>query len=240
MENGKWTMENMKYQLSLDIGFRQNPYRGFYVALEGVDGCGKTTQCDALAAYFAKLGSKAAKTSEPKFDLPGGDLIASVFKSELTMPAEAFQHLLTMNRLINQERVVEPALKHGEIVVSDRCMWSAVPYGLMDKGVKFSKSDTDRMLLAQSILSPYHQTIIPDLIFYIDINADVALARSLHKKGRREQDIYEKKEKLETVVRGYRWLVKQFSQEFVIIDGERPVEVITREIIKKMKAKSEK
>lgn len=221
----------MRYTLNLDIEFRKNPYKGLYIALEGIDGSGKSTQQQALSDYFAKHGQMVIPTCEPRVDLPGGEIIMQYFKSEIALPAMAFQHFATANRVVNQDRIIIPALEKGEIVISDRCFWSAVPYGLMDKGVSFTSDEAQRMLVTQSLLSHYHQFITPDVVFYIDISASTGLARSLKKKNRRELDIYEKREKLERVVRGYQWLVKEYKDEFVTIDGEKKMEEITDVII---------
>lgn len=221
----------MKYNISLDIEFRKNPYRGLYIALEGIDGCGKTTQSDALKNFFEKKGRTVTITSEPKVDLTGGDIIMQYFKSEISIPGAAFQYFATANRIINQDQIVIPALKRGDVVITDRCFWSAIPYGLMDKGLKFERGEADLMLMTQGLLSLYHQFIVPDYIFYIDINPDTGLKRSLKKKSRRKLDFYEKKEKLETVVRGYRWLVKEFPQEFISLNGEKPINEITTDLI---------
>lgn len=211
-----------------------------YIALEGIDGCGKTTQAKALAKYFHEKKKKIVITSEPKVDLPGGEEIMKFFRGEIKISGQAFQYWMSANRAINQETIVIPALKRGEVVISDRCFWSAIPYGLMDKGVQFKRSEADFMLVTQSLLSWYHQFIAPDVIFYIDISPEVGLERSLAKKERKAtNDVYEKKEKLEKVVRGYRWLVKEFSGEFVRIDGERPVGKVTESILEKLKLRIE-
>lgn len=230
----------MKYHLSLDISFRKNPYSGLYIALEGVDGSGKTTQRKALSEYFTGKGKKAVQTTEPRLDLLGGDTIEKIFKSEQSVNPVAFQYLLTANRITNHGQIVEPALKKGELVISDRCFWSAVPYGLMDKGTDFSKQGIGLMLEIQGILSMYYQSITPDFVFYIDISPETALERSRQREDSRKKDFYETKEKLEKVVRGYRMLVKQFPEEFVIIDGEKSVEDVTRDLLKNIKNKKEK
>jgi dTMP kinase len=221
----------MMYHLSLDIEFRKNPHAGIYIALEGIDGSGKTTQAKALEEYYKKQGRTVTRTSEPRVDLPGGDLIMQFFRGEVVIPGQAFQYWATANRVINHETIVVPALERGEVVISDRCFWSAIPYGLMDKGVSFNRNDADLMLTTQGLLSHYHQFINPDKVFYIDIGPKIGLERSLAKKERREHDVYEKKDKLEKVVKGYRWLVKEFPKEFVHVDGEQSVDDVTKELI---------
>lgn len=222
----------MKYTINQEIEFRKNPYKGTYIALEGIDGCGKTTQAEALKDFFENKGRKVTITCEPRVDLIGGEIIMQYFKSEIKISGIAFQFFATANRVINQDEIVIPALERGDVVITDRCFWSAVPYGLMDKGAKFDRTEADLMLVTQGILSLYHQFYVPDYVFYIDINPNTGLERSLKKKNRRELDFYEKKEKLEKVVKGYRWLVKEFANEFITINGERNISKINDDIIK--------
>ncbi len=222
----------MNYHINFDIDFKRNPYKGLYIALEGIDGSGKTTQARQLQSYFEKQQKKVTLTSEPKVDLPGGEEIMKFFRGEIAVSGQAFQYWMSANRVINQESIVIPALERGDVVLSDRCFWSAIPYGLMDKGVDFKRKEAERMLVTQGLLSHYHQFIVPDNIFYIDISPEEGLRRSLQKKNRKaHNDVYEKKEKLETVVRGYRWLVEEFKKEFIVVDGEKPVDLVTRELI---------
>jgi dTMP kinase len=221
----------MKYHLQLDLEFKKNPFKGIYIALEGIDGSGKTTQAKALQKYFEKKKKVVTMTSEPRVDLPGGEQIMQFFRGEISVSGQAFQYWMSANRVINHDTIVTPALENKGVVISDRCFWSAIPYGLMDRGVNFQRNETERMLVTQSVLSHYHQFIVPDIVFYIDIGSKVGLERSLAKKERRENDVYEKKEKLEKVVKGYRWLVKEFASEFVVIDGEKPMEEVTEQII---------
>lgn len=228
----------MEFHLSLDISFKKNTTNGLYIALEGVDGCGKTTQVANLKKYFENLGKQVTITSEPKVDLPGGEDLMRFFRGELEIPGQAFQYWMSANRVINQEQIVIPALIDDSVVISDRCFWSAVPYGLMDKGEGFNRKSTELMLLTQSLISQYYQFVVPDLIFYIDIESSTGLSRSLAKKQRKAvNDVYENKEKLEQVVKGYRWLIKEFPETFVNIDGEKSIDEITQEMIEHISVK---
>ena len=55
----------MKYHIEFDLDFKRNPYKGLYIAIEGIDGSGKTTQVGKLAEYFEKQGREVLKTHEP-------------------------------------------------------------------------------------------------------------------------------------------------------------------------------
>ncbi len=52
----------MKYHVSFDIEFRKNPYEGFYIAFEGIDGAGKTTQGAVLKKYLEEKGKNVVLT----------------------------------------------------------------------------------------------------------------------------------------------------------------------------------
>ncbi len=220
----------MKYHVEFDLDFKRNPYKGMYIAVEGIDGSGKSTQVESLKEYFEKSGKTVTQTSEPKRDLIVGRLIHEALKAKIDIPAPALQYLYSADRVINHESVVKPSLEKGDIVLSHRVFWSVIPYGIMDIGQDtYSKDNTEVLFVAQGLLSMYHQFIVPDVTFYLDISVDTAMRRLSQMD--KQKEIYEKREKLERILRGYRWLVKEFPKEFVIINGEQSEENITEEII---------
>lgn len=228
----------MKYHLNLDIDLRRNPYKGKYFVIEGIDGSGKTTQTNLLCKYLEKSKIPHVCTAEPrKKEGAVGAIIQKFLKAKVKIPPVAFQYLFSAERSIHHTELIIPSLKSGKWVVSDRSFWSAIPYGIMDKmmgeGRKdYNFDDVKILLVAQSILSMYHQFLVPNITFYLDISVDTAMQR-IEKKQQKE--IYEKKEKLDKIVKGYKWLVKEFPGEFVVIDGERSVEKVRDDIIARLK-----
>ena len=227
----------MKQFLNLEITFRKNPYSGIYIAIEGVDGSGKSTQVQKIKEYFEQKGKTVTTTYEPNLSLFGGEDILKVFSSEKQIPPQALQYLLTANRLINHAEIVEPTLKKGNMLLTDRSFWSAVVYGCMDLNNTYSLEDSHRMLVTQSILSMYHQSIVPDITFYLSVSAETGLARLQERKKSRKNDLYEKKEKLEKVVEGYTWLVNNYPEQLIQIDGERAIDEITSDMIQIIETK---
>lgn len=210
---------------------KKNPYPGLYIALEGIDGCGKTTQIENLEKYFIKGGKSVVITSEPrKKGSIIGKLISEALESKVKIPMPAFQYLYSADRVLNHEQIVIPALKRGMTVISHRCFWSAVAYGIFDKGQRrCSQKNADTIMVANGIFSWYYQFLAPDITFYLKVKADTGIKRMT--KMKKKLDIYEKKEKLAKVIDGYDWLAKQFPKEIKVINGERPIEQITKEII---------
>ncbi len=225
----------MNYHVAFDIDFKRNPYKGLYVVIEGIDGSGKTTQVERLAKYFESQGKTVVVTAEPRKNKGiFGELIQAVLLSQTKIPSVAFQYLFSADRAVHHEELIVPSLTEGKVVISDRCFWSAVPYGILDqmtqKDNEYSYDIGKVILVAQSILSMYHQFMVPDTTFYLDISVPQAVKRLAGKQE--EKEIYEKKETLEKIVLGYKWLLSQFPEEFTTINGNQDVEKVTDDIIK--------
>jgi len=224
----------MKYHLELDIDLKKNPYQGKYIAVEGIDGSGKTTQVEKITEYFKARGKNVIRTREPRKTGIIGEIAQKVLNGELKMSPLALQYLFATDRVLSQEEVIIPALKRGDIVVSDRCFWSAIVYGILDRtGGKYDYNEADFMLVVYSILSMYHRFIVPDYTFYLKIPLTTALSRLKKKDDTKE--IYEDKEKLRKVMEGYDWLGEKFAREMITIDGGTPMDKVTKEIISKIK-----
>lgn len=221
----------MLYHVEFDIKLRRNPYKGTYVAVEGIDGSGKTTQLEILQKRLKQKGESVVVTSEPRKEgSPVGKLIHEILQSKIKVPSQSLQYLYTAERIINHHDVVEPSLKEKKIVLSHRCLWSNVPYGLLDRGVtNYESPDTKLINVTQGLMSLYHQFIVPDITFYLRVSSDTAMKR-LMLMDKEKEVMYEKKEKLEKISSGYEWQLKQFPEEFFVIDGEKSEDEVAFEI----------
>lgn len=224
----------MKYHVELDIDFKRNPYKGLYIALEGIDGSGKTTQAEKLTEYFRSKGKSVVQTREPRKAGVIGDIVQKVLTGRLKMSSVALQYLFSTDRVLHHEEVVVPALKAGKIVVSDRCFWSAIVYGILDrtKGEYTSKS-AEFLLIAHSLLSMYHQFIVPDCAFYLKVSLNTAFLRIRKKDDVKE--IYEDRGKLKKIIEGYDWLSKKFAKEIITVDGEGKVGEVAERVVNRIK-----
>ncbi len=205
----------MVYHLKFDLSFTRNTYSGKYYAFEGIDGSGKSTQAALLTEYFEKMGKTVLRTKEPT-DGAIGVLIRKILNKELVVPAISLQYLFCADRAVHLEEVVIPALKKGSIVISDRSLWSAITYGLVDQGVP--EAEKEHLLVAQNVMSMYGGFLIPDRTFLLDMPYEEALQRV---EGRQQQhNIYDKSEKLKKIRQEYIWLTRKFSEAFIVIEGD--------------------
>jgi len=223
----------MQYNVNFDIELKKNSYPGTYIALEGIDGSGKTTQVDMLERYFKEQGKEVVRTHEPRRDGVMGGLVDEILTGKSKIPSVALQYLFAAQRATFMEEMVMPALTRGAIVITDRCFWSSVPYGLLDKYESEKEENPDQLLAALSILSMYHEFISPDITFVLDVSIDTAGDR-LAGKGK-AAEIYEKREKLERLKEGYAFLFEKFPDELVKIDAEKTPEDVEKDILEELK-----
>ena len=148
------------------------PARGRLFALEGIDGCGKSTQARALAdALGAEL------THEPGATAVGArlrELLLAPDAPPLSLRAEAL--LMAADRAEHVASVIEPALAAGTWVVTDRFSASTIAYQGYGRGLAL---DELRTLVDWAAAG-----VVPDLSVLVDVPVEVAAAR-LAATGRR-------------------------------------------------------
>lgn len=140
--------------------------RGVLLALEGIDGCGKSTQAELLASALRKRGLEVVLTCEPT-DSPLGRQIREYFQgSERYLSPKEELNLFMADRREHVAAVIEPALAEGKIVVCDRYYYSSVAYqGALGL-------DPDRILAQNEVMA-----VRPDLTVILTLPVAQALAR---------------------------------------------------------------
>lgn len=144
--------------------------KGYFITFEGLDGSGKTTQAQRLAAYFEKRGYPTVLTREPG----GTPLAEEIRRVILTPTAEDLAPmaeilLYAASRAQHVENLIKPALAEGKIVISDRFVDSSIAYQGFGLGY-------DRELI-QQVNHWAVGGLIPDLTFFIDVDTEQALKR---------------------------------------------------------------
>ncbi|MGE5041422.1 MAG: dTMP kinase [Candidatus Levyibacteriota bacterium] len=219
----------MIYPVHFTMPLKRNPYPGLYIAFEGIDGSGKSTQLHLVKKYFEDLKKDVILTSEPRQEGQIQEIIRDALFSKIHIPSRAYQHLYSADRVVNHAQVVEPALEKGSVVLTHRSFWSAVAYGILDLGEEYRGKTEAHIEIAHGIFSYYHQFIAPDITFYLKVSAEKAVERLSEME--KEKDIYEKGSKLKKIAHGYDTLVEHFSPAFIVIDGEQNEEEVTGQII---------
>lgn len=222
----------MQYNISISQDLRRNTSSGKYFAFEGIDGCGKSTQVERVRERLESMGKKVVVTTEPMTQGAIQEVIRDALFAKVKIPSRAYQAIYSADRAVNHAEIVEPALAKGDTVLTHRSFWSALAYGLLDLGDEYDISKIGSILISQGIFSQFHQFLSPDKTFYLQVTAKHAAGRLSQME--KEKDIYENEAKLAKIVTGYERVVKEFANEFVVINGEQEESKITEEILYKI------
>jgi dTMP kinase len=193
--------------------------RGIFIAFEGGEGAGKSTQSSALADHLAARGHVVTRTREP-----GGTPAAEAIRSVLLDPANAGLDdraealLFAAARGEHVARVIRPALERGDIVVCDRFMDSSVAYQGIARGLGRERV-ADLSLWATGGLRP-------DLAVLLDVDPALGLAR-LEGPDRLEAEPVEWHQR---VREGFRQIAADDPDRYLVLDASRPVEDLAIEI----------
>lgn len=154
--------------------------RGLLITVEGVEGSGKTTQCERLAANLRGRGLEVVLTSEPD-GTPLGASIRKLFELDAGPPtplAQTFMFLAVRQQHVAE--VIRPALARRAVVVSDRYADATVAYQGFGQGMDVQ---TIRELNALATGG-----LLPDLTLVLDLDPRLGMARL----GGRRLDAFEK------------------------------------------------
>lgn len=143
--------------------------KGYFISLEGPDGCGKTTQLEHIAARLRSLGRDVVTTREPGGTRLAEQLRSFVLAPELIMNARTETLLYIAARADHAERIIKPALLAGKIVLCDRFSDSTEVYQGIVRGLP---------LAAVHALSEFATDgLEPDLTILLDGDPDLLAAR---------------------------------------------------------------
>lgn len=219
----------MKQHIEFDIEFLENKNPAKFIALEGIDGSGKSTQTPLVVKALEQRSINAIQTKEPTSG-PIGKFVYEIFWEKHQVEPAAIQHLLVADRVEHHKEIISH-LSQGKAVVTDRYFWSGVAYGIMDIG-----EVPDYLMTAFSILSFYHRFTLPDITFYLDIDVDTAYDRVL--QSGKKKEIYKNRIRMIETKKAYEFLLQRFPEQFVRIDSSQSIEQVTNEMINHLKSRN--
>lgn len=200
---------------------RSNDYPGTFIVLEGVDGCGTTTQVKALAERLRTQGYPVLVTAEPS-EGPIGALLRKYLGGELSVPnKEQLRAMLTLlfsaDRIEHLAHVVEPALKKGYVILCDRYVFSTFAY------------QTDALDEFEWIAMVSQKALLPDVTVILHIDPKIGMKRLEDRSDSKE--IYEKLDIQKRVADNYRRLMDFPVGAVLSVDGGNEENLITDELV---------
>lgn len=192
------------------MGALSSTRKGFFVVLDGIDGCGKTVHSKMLCEQLRVLDYDVAYTTEPSKS-PIGQFIAQKFLRETKVAPQIEALLFAADRFHHLTSEIIPMLDANKIVVSDRYVYSSLAY----QGAQGLAPDWIKQINCFAIR--------PDLALYLDVLAETGLARKRSRSTLENLDLEKKVREI------YLDLVK--SGELVKIDSYRNRDVVRKEIM---------
>jgi dTMP kinase len=223
---------------------------GFFITFEGIEGSGKTTQMELLRDHLEWQEKKVLAVREP-----GGTVLGEKIRSILLTVekeseggeggegrekalgldpwAELFLYAACRAQLVIER--IKPALDEGKIVICDRYTDSTVCYQGLGRGLD--------MAAVRSLNGWSSRGVVPDITFVLDCSPEVGLKRagirieSIESGPREDRFEREDIEFHRRVREGYLKLAEEEPQRVKLINGEREIPVIHKEICDIMEKK---
>jgi dTMP kinase len=198
-----------------------------FVVIEGLDGAGTTTQCAALARELRAKGRKVVTTREPS-DGPIGKMIRQALTRQLglseagkqPLTPETLALMFAADRVDHVAREIEPALKSGAVVLSDRYLLSSLAYQGSQLPIGWVEEINAKAR-------------VPDLTLFLEIDPELGAQRRSVRGGKRE--LYETRAIQRRTAKQYLAAIalrRKAGEKIVVIDGGASVAEVTASAMK--------
>ena len=186
------------------------------IAIEGIDGSGKSTIANYLKEELEKEGFRVVVFKEPTNSVHGQKIRQS-FNNRLDAHKEL--ELFLLDRKHDVERNILPALKKGYIIVMDRYYYSTIAY----QGAR--GIDIDKIKKMNEKIAPK-----PDLVIILDVKPEIGIRR-IKERG----DKPNKFEDLEYLEKVRKIFLELKDDNIVIVDANKNIEFVKNEVLKAIK-----
>ena len=189
-----------------------------FIAVEGLDGAGGTTQCRLLKSWLERQGHIVVSTNEPT-DLPVGKFIRSVIQDpHSTVGDEVLAYLFAADRQDHLDGRVKPALSRGEVVISDRYYHSSLAYQSLSLDFDF--------------VAQLNGTFpAPDITIFLSLEPETSFAR-VQKRGL-PVERFETLDRLRSISQSYNRVLdhcQKRGEHLLCLDATQSIEEIHEQI----------
>ena len=199
--------------------------KGKFIVIEGIDGCGKTTQIDELSKWLPNSGlinkeSKLITTREPGGSMLGKKLRGLILDNNANNKPSSLAELLlySADRAEHVSKIISPALKNNDWVISDRFADSTLAYQGYGRNINLE--------IIKNIESIVCQGEYPDLTFFLEISPAESISRRKNKIPDRIES--EGIRFLEKVNEGFKLIAKE--KNWKVISASQNIKTISNQI----------
>lgn len=201
--------------------------RGRFIAIEGLDGAGISTQARRLALRLDREGVSYYCTREPS-DGPVGSQIRLALTGRLTVDPTTLALMFAADRSDHLHHAVEPRLRAGVHVVTERQVLSSLAY----QGAQLGDRAWVRAINRENT-----RRLSPDLTLFLDVPPRTALARI--DASRHARELFERPETLSTTRAAFLEAIDELraeGQRVEVVDATQPIDRIEEQIAAKVLA----
>ncbi|MDI9643375.1 MAG: dTMP kinase [Archaeoglobales archaeon] len=188
--------------------------KGILIAVEGIDGSGKSVIAQELVRFLGDLGYESVLFKEPSDSIYG----QKIRNSKERLPPEKELEFFLLDRELDVKERIRPALEKGKIVVMDRYYYSNIAYQSA-RGI-----EAEKIKKLNEAIAPK-----PDLVIILDVSPETALKRIL---SRGKLTVFESKNELEKVRENF---LRNADERTVIVNAEKPLLEVKKEVIQAVK-----
>lgn len=199
-----------------------NTLKGRFIAFEGIDGSGKSTQISLLNKKLTQKGIMCYSTMEPT-DSPFGSLIHQIMIGRIKTDNRVIAEMFVADRLdhlLNDVNGILCKINEGTTVITDRYYFSSYAYHSIDMPM-------DDIIAANEVNG---RILRPTINVFLDTSPDIAIERIV--KSRFHPELFEKKSRLIKVREKYleAFEKRKAIENYVIIDGNRSIREISEDV----------
>jgi dTMP kinase len=195
-----------------------------FIAFEGGEGSGKSTQIALLADWLTGQGQPVFATHEPGATSVGKAIRALLLETDEPITPRSEALLFAADRAHHVETEIRPKLAAGQHVLCDRYVDSSIAY--QGTGRTLSTAEVARLSRWAT------EGLLPDLTVLLDIDPRIGLARAGGRAGETGPDRLEREQLAfhERVRAGFRELAGRAPERYLVLDGSRPAIELAAEI----------
>ena len=191
--------------------------RGVFISLEGIEGCGKSTQARILSDYVSELGYRVTLTREP-----GGTPIAEKIREMLldrknesmTSITELFLYLAS--RAQHVEQIIMPSLHEGKIVICERFSDATYVYQGFARGLDLQ--------IIENLTQIATSGLEPDLTIVLDLEVEEGLLRAEKLKNHLDRLESQSADFHNKVRNGYLTIACKHPERVKVVDAKGSIE----------------
>lgn len=216
----------MKSDLNLLINSLRPPETpgSFLISLEGIEGCGKTTQIKKITEYLEEKRKRVLCLREPGGTIFGEKLRLAILESNTSIHPLAECHLFLAARAqLLSEKILPFLLVPESVVILDRYIDSTLAY-----------QGKARKLTYETVLT-LHQfnplNLVPHRTYFLDIDLQTSLSRQQTRGNKKDYFETEQQEFYLSLIKGYHEIGELFKDRIMRLDATKTIDHITQTIL---------